>query len=153
MYVKAINGTVVAYPYSLKHLRGGNPNVSFPKEVADSLLAEFNVFKVAEVAPPFSTTTQDPVEQTPQRINGTWTQVWAMVDVPPKVAAKRQQDAADEAELQAAKADTFVKNFIGMTPAQVDNYVENNTANLASVRALMKKMVFMLLILARKEFR
>ena len=153
MYVKISDGQVYEYPYSLKKLRADNPDTSFPKEVSESLLVEFGTHPVTAVVRPSSTLTQDAVEQTPQLINGQWTQVWAMVDVSPEEAARRQQDAADAADTAAVKADTFVQNFIAMTPAQVSAYVENNTANLAQVRELMKKMALMLLAVSRQQYR
>jgi len=153
MYVKVTNGAVSEYPYSILKLRRDNPNVSFPKEVSLSLLAEYGVFPVTQVEAPSSTITTDPEEQTPQFVNGSWTQVWVMVATSAEDAAQRQIDADDEVRTLAVKADAFVKNFISMTPAQVATYVEGNTANLAQVRSMMTKMALMLLALARKEYR
>jgi hypothetical protein len=68
-------------------------------------------------------------------------------------AAARQQTETDAATAAAVKADTFVQNFIAMTPAQVSAYVENNTANLAQVRSLLTKIALMLLALARQQYR
>jgi hypothetical protein len=153
LYAKIINGAVADYPYSLAKLQAENPNVSFPKQPTDELLTEYNVLPVVAIAQPSPTLTQEPVEQTPQIVNGQWTQVWAMVDVSPEEAARRQQAAQDETDNAAVKADTFVQNFIAMTPAQVSAYVENNTANLAQVRSLLTKMALMLLALARRQYR
>jgi hypothetical protein len=151
-YLRVVN-EVVEYPFHLVTLKQENPNVSFPREISNELLAGFNVYPVAPVSRPAPTLTQDPAEQPPQLINGVWTQVWAMVDVSPEEAAQRQQVETDAADTAAVKADTFVQNFIAMTPAQVSSYVENNTANLAQVRELMKKMALMLLALARRQYR
>lgn len=153
MYIKIENGGVQVYPYSISLLRKDNPYVSFPKQMSNELLAEYGVYPVTPVERPASTLTQDSVEGTPELINGVWTQVWTMVDVSPEEAAFRQQMADGEAELQATKADAFVQNFIAMTPAQVETYVQNNTANLGQTRALLKKMALMLLTLAKREYR
>jgi hypothetical protein len=107
---------------------------------------------VARTPRPASTLTQDPVEQW-ALVNGVWTQSWAMVNLSAEIAAARQQAATDAAEAAAIKADAFVQNFIAMTPAQVETYVANNTANLAQVRSLLGKMALMLLILAKREYR
>jgi len=141
-YVKVSSKTVLEYPYTLAKLRADNPNTSFPREATDALLAEYGVFPVIATERPSDTLTQSPKEQTPEFINGQWVQVWAMVDVAPQVAERR-----------AIKADTFVKNFIAMTPAQVSAYVNSNTGNLSQVRALLNKMALMLLALARREYR
>jgi hypothetical protein len=152
MYLKYRNGQV-DYPFLLRALKTEYPNTSFPKEISETLLAEYDVFPVVKVAAPDPTLTQDPVEQTPQQINGVWTQVWAMVDVSPEEAEARQLAATDKADAAAVKADTFVQNFIAMTPAQVTDYVNNNTSNLAQTRALLNKMALMLLALARNQYR
>lgn len=153
IYAKIVDGSVQAYPFNFAQLRQEHPQVSFPSEPAFDLLTEFGVYPVTTVARPSSTVTQDPVEQTPQFINGKWTQVWAMVDVDPETAAARAQDAADQLASGQVKLDAFVQNFVGMTPTQVESYITNNTANLAAVRALLIKMGLMLLILAKRELR
>jgi len=152
MYLRSLNGTI-EYPFTLRALKLENPNVSFPSEISETLLAEYGVYPVVQVPSPEPTLTQDPEELEPQIINGQWTQVWAMVAVSPEEAARRQQEAQEEVNTAAVKADTFIQNFIGMTPTQVEAYVTNNTANLAQVRSLLTKMALMLLALARKEYR
>ena len=152
-YLKLTDGVVTQYPYSLAAFRRDNPGTSFPRQMSDELLAEWGVYKVTPVTRPASALTQDPVEQTPQLINGVWTQVWAMVDVSPEVAAQRAQDAADQAELAAAKEDAFVRNFIAMTPAQLQAYINANTGSLAQMRTLVSKLALMLLTLAKREYR
>jgi transcriptional regulator of met regulon len=101
---------------------------------------------------PESTLTQDPVDSW-SLVNGVWTQVWTMVDVRQEEATHRQQQAVDEATAAEIKKDAFVNSFVGMTPAQVEAYVTNNTANLAQVRTLLTKMALMLLIMAKREYR
>jgi hypothetical protein len=152
MYLR-IKNAEIEYPFNLRTLKLENPNVSFPSEVGDDLLAEYGVYPVTAVPPPSSTMTQDAVEQTPQQIDGVWTQAWAMVDVSPEEATFRQRDEAEKEAAQAIKADAFVQSFISMTPAQVTAYIENNTANLAQVRSLLVKISLMLLALARREYR
>jgi hypothetical protein len=107
---------------------------------------------VSRSSKPDSTLTQNPAEQW-ALLDNVWTQSWTMVDVSAEEAARRQQRANDLAHREAIKIDSFVKNFITMTPDQVTNYVTNNTNNLAEVRALLHKMALMLLALARREYR
>jgi hypothetical protein len=152
-YAKIIDGSVARYPYSLRQLRLDNPQTSFPKDMPESLLAEYGVVPVTAIERPASTLTQDTVEQTPQFINGQWTQVWSMVDVSQEEAARRQQQATDEAEAAAVKEDAFVQSFVGMTPAQLTTYINANTGNLTQMRALVTKMALMLLVLAKREYR
>lgn len=46
MFVKATNGEIVQYPYSVGALRRDNPNTSFPRTVPDEVLAEYGVYEV-----------------------------------------------------------------------------------------------------------
>jgi hypothetical protein len=78
-------------------------------------------------------------------------QVVTVVPVPPTPA--QQQAEIDAAQRSAIKVDSFVGNFIAMTPAQVSNYIETNVTNLASAKAVIEKLAIMVLLLARREFR
>lgn len=73
-------------------------------------------------------------------------------------ARQRRKELLAQAEADAAakfetKADPFVQAFIAMTPAEVEAYIDSHMTDLASSRALMKKVALMLLLLARKEYR
>jgi len=46
MFVKATNGAIVQYPYSVGALRRDNPNTSFPRTIPDEVLAEYGVYEV-----------------------------------------------------------------------------------------------------------
>ena len=69
------------------------------------------------------------------------------------IAARESVEARDAEQRATVKADAFVAQFVAMTPAEVETYINNNTANLAAVRALLVRMGKMLLLLARREFR
>ena len=51
MYVKVLNQAVEKFPYSINDLKKDNPQVSFPEQLTDALLAEFNVFPVVATEP------------------------------------------------------------------------------------------------------
>jgi len=82
MYVKITNGTVDTYPYSVGELRRDNPNVSFPKQIPDSLLAEYGVYLVTETdQPSYTQRTQNIAQETtPTLVNSTWTVGWTITD-------------------------------------------------------------------------
>jgi hypothetical protein len=153
MYLRIKDGGIIEYPFPLGRLRNENPNTSFPREMAAEMLAEYGIYPVASSEQPETTLTQYPVEQTPELVNGVWTQVWAMADFSPEEVARRQQKEADAAHAAAVKADAFVQTFVAMTPAEVSDYVNANTGTLAQTRALLNKMALMLLALARREYR
>lgn len=154
-YLKTEGGKVSRYPYTLSHLRSDNPQVSFPRAF-DGWETEYGVYPVALTGRPAPSDplTKDVIEGEPVlTVDGAWVQTWAEVDADPVEATARQQEATDTADREAVKADDFVARFLAMTPAEVADYVDNNTASLAAARTLLKKMALMLLLLARREFR
>lgn len=56
-------------------------------------------------------------------------------------AASRQRRATFDAD--NTRADLITK-LASMSPTQISNYVDNNTANLADVRVLLKKMLLVM---------
>jgi hypothetical protein len=153
-YALITDGAVAQYPYGFQQLRNDNPQVSFPSNPDDAKLAEFGVHRVQPTAQPaHDPITQNVIEGTPVLVDGQWSQVWTVEAATAEQIAERQRDAADAEADAEVRADAFVANFVAMTPAQVAAYVENNTATLAAMRAVLKKMAVMLLILARRELR
>lgn len=73
-------------------------------------------------------------------------------------ARARRQREAKRAESDAAlkdntRADAFVQQFVGMTPAQIEAWIDANVTTLAQARTLFKKLSIMLLLLARERYR
>jgi hypothetical protein len=91
MYVKIINGVISEYPYSILSLRRDNPQVSFPREMSDTLLAEYSIYKVKETPYPVITSREEVYEITPKLINDQWVQQWEIVPAPvPQSITPRQ---------------------------------------------------------------
>lgn len=83
MYVKVTDG--VPTEYSLSKLRQDNPNVSFPKQPSDALLASYGVYPVVQGDRPAN----DIVSLGPiVDVNGVWTQTYTGRDL--TVEEKRQ---------------------------------------------------------------
>ena len=82
MYVKATNGTVNQFPYTIGQLRRDNPNVGFPKRVSDESLALYNTYRVTfEDMPSFDSRTQNVTQNTsPTLTDGDWTVGWTVTD-------------------------------------------------------------------------
>ena len=98
--------TVLSYPYTLGELRRDNPSVSFPASPSNALLAEYNMFFVAEVpAPSFNFLEQDLNEDTPVTDDGglSWAQNWVVTDVDAAVIASRTAGAEQSAQNQATR--------------------------------------------------
>lgn len=82
MYVKATNGTVDQFPYTIGQLRRDNPNVGFPKRVSDESLALYNTYRVTvEDMPSFDARTQKVTQNAaPTLTDGDWSVGWAVTD-------------------------------------------------------------------------
>lgn len=81
MYIYAPNETTETYPYSIGQLRKDNPQVSFPQNPSNTLLAEWNVYPVAPTEHPnYDAETQRVSEGKPRLINDTWTQTWVITN-------------------------------------------------------------------------
>jgi hypothetical protein len=89
MYIKLKNGEIDKYPYSIADLMADNRDTSFPTELSDSLLAEFNVYKVIQTAKPVFDYTKNVIEETPVFIDGNWVQVFTVVDATPEEIQER----------------------------------------------------------------
>jgi len=73
MYVKLTNGEVEQFPYTLNHLRRDNPNVSFPKQVTNGILADYDVYPVTFLTKPaHDPLVQNLVQSQPSLNNGAW---------------------------------------------------------------------------------
>lgn len=75
MHIKLTNGTPETY--SIGQLRRDNPQVSFPKNPTDELLAEYDVYPVTPTPPPAYSETEV-LEDAGylQLADGSWSQAW-----------------------------------------------------------------------------
>jgi len=78
MYIK-IKNNVVTYPYTINNLKQDNPNVSFPSEITESVMAEFNIYEVRKTPKP-NDYTKNISEDTPILIDGVYYQNWVQTD-------------------------------------------------------------------------
>jgi hypothetical protein len=87
MYVKINETQVEKFPYSMGDLYRDNPDTSFPETPSAETLAAFGVYKVTEVVAPVVDSKTHRQVQDVQNINGTWTQVWTVQQLPQDRAA------------------------------------------------------------------
>jgi hypothetical protein len=80
MYVKLKNGLIDKYPYSINQLKQDNKDTSFPTEMSDERLADWDVFPVVPTDYPQVDYKQIIAEDTPINENGVWKQVWNVTD-------------------------------------------------------------------------
>jgi len=105
MYIKLKNGTIDQYPYTIEQLKNDNKNVSFPENISDDLLVQFEMYPVVEVPPPtYDSITQILVEETPINDNGTWGQVWSVINLSDEDVALNKQISNEQASLNRMDA-------------------------------------------------
>lgn len=103
MYIKLINNKIHSYPYSVAQLRQDNPQISFPEQVSEALLEEFDVYPVQPQPAPMVDHTKTFTEGLPELVDGVWKQVWVVEDLAAEqvnevVANLRKQAYIDRAD-------------------------------------------------------
>ena len=78
MYLRIINN-IIDYPYSLQKLREDNPRTSFPSELTESLMDEWNIYEVRQTPKP-NNDTKNILEGTPILVEGVYYQNWEQTD-------------------------------------------------------------------------
>ena len=78
MYLRIVNNETT-YPYSLQQLREDNPRTSFPSEMNESVMNEFNIHEVRPTPKP-NDYTKNISEGTPILVEGVYYQNWEQSD-------------------------------------------------------------------------
>lgn len=98
MYLRIINNEI-NYPYSLNKLRKDNPNVSFPSEMTESLMMEWDIYEVRQTPKP-NDYTKNISEGTPILVDGVYYQNWIQTDATESEINLRISDKWDEVREQ-----------------------------------------------------
>jgi len=120
MYVKTENGNVITYPYRPAMLVAENPNVSFPAEMSDELLAEFGVYPVIPSEKPVESVRKTISETNPVNTAEGWVQAWSTEDIPFEIKASETRQIRDQ-KLKAT--DWTVLQDSPFTDAQTADWV------------------------------
>lgn len=86
-YVRADGGTLIKFPYTLHDLRADYPDVSFPREATDDLMAEYGACPVLP-SEPETPQGKQAVPADPAYSDGEWRQGWAFEDAPRREVPK-----------------------------------------------------------------
>ena len=78
MYLRIIDNIIV-YPYSLQKLREDNPRSSFPSEMTELMMGEFNIHEV-RITPKPNDYTKNISEDTPILIEDVYYQNWVITN-------------------------------------------------------------------------
>lgn len=120
MYIKLNNGVIEKYPYTIGELRKDNPQVSFPRDIPQSVLEEYSVFNVKEVARPSVDHTMNVNEDTPQFVNDEWVQVW---EVTPASTNEILQRILDLRASEYPPMSDYLDGVVKGDQAQIYKYV------------------------------
>lgn len=105
MYALIENNTVKQYPYGIDVLRRDNPQVSFPKNPTDELLASWGVLPVVRVEiPSYDPAMQRVEEHAPVLVDGRWIQTWNIRALTTEELAQQQSEYTAQVEAQRAEA-------------------------------------------------
>jgi len=78
MYLRIINNEIT-YPYSLEQLKMDNYNTSFPSEMTETLMNEWDIYEVRQTPKPYNYL-KNVSEDTPILIDGVYYQNWIQTD-------------------------------------------------------------------------
>lgn len=73
--------SIEKFPYQYADLFADNPQVSFPEEVSEEILSEYNVYVVEPVDPPIITNKQRLIQGWPKYVGNVWQQVWNVENI------------------------------------------------------------------------
>ena len=82
MFVKFINGQAAKFPYTMGDLRKDHPQTSFPEQTTNETLASFDVYPVKQTSAPVLDSKTHSHSATVESVDGEWTQVWQVVELP-----------------------------------------------------------------------
>lgn len=78
MYLRIINNNIT-YPYSIKDLREAYKNISFPTELSEQMIIEWDMYEVRTTPKPIDYT-KNIVEGTPILVEGVYYQNWVQTE-------------------------------------------------------------------------
>jgi hypothetical protein len=82
MFVKFTNGQATKFPYTMGDLRKDHPQTSFPEQTTNETLASFDVYPVKQTSAPVLDSKTHSHSATVESVDGEWTQVWQVVELP-----------------------------------------------------------------------
>lgn len=90
-YIRVVNGSPEPFSPSPRQLYNAVKKQCWPWPVPDSVLADYDIFKVAETTPPTPGLDEVVTEAAPVEIGGVWTQQWEIVPKPVRSSLQPNQ--------------------------------------------------------------
>ena len=136
MFVKATNGEIDTYPYSVGKLRRDNPRVSFPRKISDEMLASYGVHDVKRLPSPEHDTETHFVEYGPVPVlqDGAWVYAPTVRELSVEQLAERSVSRATEARAKrnALLAET---DYFALTDVTMDTSMTTYRQALRDITA------------------
>ena len=130
MYVRVVDG--VFEDYNIRNLYKENPKISFPKELRDELLAQYNVYPYTLAPhPAYDVDTQTLQGGTWELVDGSYVRSWTTINLSAEEVAAKVKAKADDEKL--AKADPI------LVVDAIDQLVKDVDALTKRVEALEAK--------------
>jgi hypothetical protein len=98
MYLRIIDDTI-NYPYDIPTLRASHPNVSFPANLTNEVLAEWGMYEVTPTPMP-TNYTKNITEGTPTLIDGIYYKTWVQTDASEEEINYRIQSKWEDIRIQ-----------------------------------------------------
>ena len=78
MYLRIINNEI-SYPYTIKDLKAAHRNITFPNEIGEETMTQFDLYEVGQTPKP-NDYTKNITEGTPTLIDGVYYKSWVETD-------------------------------------------------------------------------
>lgn len=134
--VKVFNEKVIKYPYSIQELCEDFPRTTFPAQLTDDILKDFNACVVVETEQPNINYTQTCLEIAPEFLDGRWRQQWKIVQATEEEISNR---TLEQAHMMRQIRDNLLKETVDrinpmrwqdMTEAQKNTWINYRKALL-----------------------
>jgi hypothetical protein len=90
MYLRIINNEI-NYPYTIKDLKAAHRNITFPNELGDETMVEFDLYEVRQTPKP-NDYTKNITEGTPILVDGVYYQNWVQINASESEIAYRLEN-------------------------------------------------------------
>jgi hypothetical protein len=90
MYLRIINNEI-NYPYTIKDLKAAHRNITFPNELGDDTMVEFDLYEVRQTPKP-NDYTKNITEGTPILVDGVYYQNWVQINASESEIAYRLEN-------------------------------------------------------------
>lgn len=123
MYVKVNQDGTIQYPYTIEMFRNDADGITFPPEIGNSILAEYDVYPVYVTNAPYQYT-KNYVSAGVTNIDGRWTTQWSEEDATDEQIAERTAEKLREVRRER-NALLLASDWTQLPDSPLDNVARN----------------------------